>query len=377
MEKKFQKEKSFQDSIRHLEIDLKKDNEDKEDDKQSDLHLNDKSPFPLYLDLPPSRINDFELEKKDNNDKLLKIKNLSETGKNKDEADIQEGKNVSSNNPCYDLSEFSFNEESNLIKTFNNNDINDYLININSTKTQTPIKNYDNDNNKLLNKKREKPFSEKSPKANLFIINKSPDKEEHDEFHLDNIAKKMDCSSFTFIINKLNNELKKINILYGNSMFLHLGDKGKRNKEYYKKLMGKIFKEIIEDNISDKYDKNKININKLLIDHILGEYKKGNKQYSNIVKFLGLKCEDFWKFVSFYLKYKDKEVNQQKIVDEIYEDYRFLLEMVKELLFFFDEQVLPKLRKKENEEEYKIIFYLVLSDFHILSQEKYKNLLLE
>ena len=117
--------------------------------------MNDKSCNPSYLDLPPSRINNSELEKKDNNDKPPKIVKLSETGKNNDESDIQEGKNISSNNPRYDPFEFCFKEESNLIKTFNNNGINDCLININSTKTQTPIKNYDN-NNVLLNKKREK-----------------------------------------------------------------------------------------------------------------------------------------------------------------------------------------------------------------------------
>ena len=64
MEKKFQKEKSFQDSTGNLELDLKEDNEDKENGNQSDLHLNGKSPNPSYLNLPPSIINIFELEKK-------------------------------------------------------------------------------------------------------------------------------------------------------------------------------------------------------------------------------------------------------------------------------------------------------------------------
>ena len=158
-------------------------------------------------------------------------------------------------------------------------------------------------------------------------------------------------------------------------MVLSLGYKEIINKEYYKDLMEKPFKEILEENVSTKYDKNKKNFNKMIIAHIYDQYQKGNKKYSNIVKLLGLKFGDFLKFLSFYLKYKDKEINHQKIVEEIDQNYLFLAETIKNFLIFLDEQVIKKLKNKEKVEQYKKIFYIVLSDYHILSKEEYKNLL--
>ena len=280
---------------------------------------------------------------------------------------------------------YSSNEKSNPINLLNNND-NLFQIDSNSTKSQT--KKIFNKNNSLLNKKRKNTTAEKDQKNNLFIIvntnntkniniisEKGKFEKVHDIFYLDNIIKKIDNKIWKFMIKHLNIELKQINDDFEYNMLLSLGYKENINKEYYKDLMEKPFKEKLEENVSRKYDKNKKNFNKMIIAHIYDQYQKGNKKYSNIVKLLDLKFGVFLKFLSFYLEYKDKEINHQKIVEEIDQNYLFLVDIIKNFLIFLDEQVLKKLKNKEKVEQYKKIFYIVLSDYHILSKEEYKNLL--
>ena len=245
----------------------------------------------------------------------------------------------------------------------------------NSTNNQTRISFYLNKSNSdFLNKKREW-NSETNYIGNKFIVKKGKDSSNisnqsskkkkksnrkiHDKFCSDNIIKKLESASFKFIINKLNSFLGKINKDNGDKMFLKIGNR-KENKpsiDYYEKLMKQKLKEIISspERISKIYDENKKNCNKLIIDYL---YNIKDPKLLDIINFLDLKYEDFWKYFSFYSSYKDKIINGKKIIDEIYEDYFFLNEMMKEFLDFINQNLIEK-----EDDQYKEIINIFLENY--------------
>ena len=142
-------------------------------------------------------------------------------------------------------------------------------------------------------------------------------------------------------------------------MFLKIGNR-KENKpsiDYYEKLMKQKLKEIISspERISKIYDENKKNCNKLIIDYL---YNIKDPKLLDIINFLDLKYEDFWKYFSFYSSYKDKIINGKKIIDEIYEDYFFLNEMMKEFLDFINQNLIEK-----EDDQYKEIINIFLENY--------------
>ena len=270
----------------------------------------------------------------------------------------------------------SFCDNPNITKLFKKSEeVKNSFSKNNSTNNQTGISFYLNKSNSdFLNKKREW-NSETNYIGNKFIVKKGKDSSNisnqsskkkkksnrkiHDKFCSDNIIKKLESASFKFIINKLNSFLKKINKDKRDKMFLKIGNR-KENKpsiDYYEKLMKQKLKEIISspERMSKIYDENKKNFNKLIIDYL---YNIKDPKLLDIINFLDLKYEDFWKYFSFYSSYKDKIINGKKIIDEIYEDYFFLNEMMKEFLDFINQNLIEK-----EDDQYKEIINIFLENY--------------
>ena len=326
-----------------------------------------------------------------------------------------EKRNFNKNN-CSDLNNLVWNESTNIqskINISNGNSNISLILDKKSDFIDSQIKmdrSYAN-STLFLNKKRGNDLtSEITPSKNLFkcekldesnITNKSSKKYKygivHDKFTYDNIAKKIKNLSFEYSTIKLNEVLKNINKESENKKFLSLCDTS-ITKNHYKDLMNQTFSTIFSQNISKVYNKNKKNQNEELINNIYESYKRGKKEYSNIVKFLDLKYGDFWKYLTFFLKYKHKTLNGRKFINEIDEDNLFLNEIMEDFLDFIDKKIKMKKSKKKNKEkikfykdkrkkdkdkkdeekkedeaQYKMIIELQLQDFHIWSQERHFN----
>ena len=191
----------------------------------------------------------------------------------------------------------------------------------------------------------------------------------HDKYYFDNISKKIESLSNNFIINKINSELKNIKNYefkkyFGDKMFLKIGNKeeNKPSKKYYRDLMKTTFNTIFSKKTSKIYNENKLFHNKKLIEKLYELKEKGFEEFSKIVNFLELKFEEFWKFLSIYLKYNDKTTIEGKsIIDDIDNDYLFLKELIKEFICHINQYF----EKKNEEEEYRKVFIFVLEDFHL------------
>lgn len=269
---------------------------------------------------------------------------------------------------------------------------------LNNTKIE--YSHYLNKNSTILNRKRERNENDltiENLKKNIFVVIKSEldknkinvlsnknnkegvkrkaskgskyNKKKHDKYYFDNISKKIESLSIKFIVNKLNSELKNIKNYefkkyYGDEMFLKIGNKeeNKPSKKYYRDLMKTTFNTIFSQKTSKIYNENKEFHNKKLIEKLYELKEKGFEEFSKIVYFLELKFEDFWKFLSIYLKYNDKTTIEGKsIIDDIDNDYLFLKELIMEFICHINQYF----EKKNEEEEYRIVFRCLLEDYHL------------
>lgn len=255
----------------------------------------------------------------------------------------------------------------------------------NSTGSQTKNEASIKGSNDLLNRKRNSEDSQSKIISNkISFVTK--EKKKHTKYWDDNIMKKMQS-----ILNKelpkiMNSYLKEIK--YEESLKVFLDKFGelkllnlnilnyKYSNKLYKKLSAFYFKEIFSNYTSKQYDQNKENFNKELIDKLyeLKEKElKDNKCILKIVKFLGLKYQDFWKFLAFYLEdYAQKEkvesaeecyFRSEKKNNNIYNDrelFLFLLEIMEDFQSKVDDEI------KKDEEDYKKKFKEVMKNFHTL-----------
>ena len=120
--------------------------------------------------------------------------------------------------------------------------------------------------------------------------------------------------------------------------------------------MQKTIKEIFSEKISGKYNKEEY-YNKILIDKIykLNESEK-DENSERLINLMELKYVDFWVILSLYYKLKDK----QNYLDTIDDNYSF----IKDLINNFNSKVEKHLKKNNSCDQYKIIFKLVIEDFH-------------
>ena len=176
----------------------------------------------------------------------------------------------------------------------------------------------------------------------------------HDKFSFDNIMKKVKYLSINIIINNLNSILKDINIPKNELSPLK---PIKQKKSNYVNLLESTLKDILSSEITSKskYEKDH---NKELIDKIYEIYEKGSndKKIKDLVNFLNMKYEDFWKELNDNNK---KDINLKESI----EDNKIILSLKENFLNEVDNYLNNE--EEENEERkinYKIKFKEFLED---------------
>lgn len=236
---------------------------------------------------------------------------------------------------------------------------------------ENDLTRYNYTETKKLNKSDE--LFNKTKKKNIFNVKKknnlgrnpkdSEEKGKHDKYYFDNISRGIKSLSFDCIRERLNfllakiepSKLIKFNIK-GNFLRFNAEQANRTKKDYNSNLMQKTIKEIFSEKISGKYNKEEY-YNKILIDKIyrLNESEK-DENSERLINLMELKYVDFWVILSLYHKLKDKP----NYLDTIDDNYSF----IKDLINNFNSKVEKHLKKNNSSEQYKIIFKLVIEDFH-------------
>ena len=169
----------------------------------------------------------------------------------------------------------------------------------------------------------------------------------HDKFSFDNIVKKVKYLSINIIINNLNLILKDINIPKNELSPLKPSNP---KKSIYVQLLESTLKDILSSEITSKskYEKDH---NKELINKIYEIYEKGSndKKIKDLVNFLNMKYEDFWK----ELNNNNNTINLNENTNE------FFSSLIKD----FNHEVDDYLNNdKEKKETYKDKFKEILKD---------------
>lgn len=194
----------------------------------------------------------------------------------------------------------------------------------------------------------------------------SGQKGKHDKYYFDNISKAIKSLTIDFLIDKINLILEKFKALdlnefkdkFGKVKLLTINNYQAINssKKYNQELLDKSIREILNQDISGKYNYEK-NFNKNLLIKLYKFKENENPEYEEIKKLinlLNLKLKDFYAILSLY-KYNPEIINE---IDDSYD-------ILKELIEAFPSRVDNYLKNKNESEQYKEVFKSVLEDFHL------------